>query len=72
MGTSLSDSDCAPYGANHTKACARHAENGSDGLGEPFAPSGNMHLREAIEREFKSHQIVHTKQRGDRQFYEFR
>ena len=53
--TSLSHDDSAPYGADHAKACARHAENGSNGLYEPLAPSGNMHLGEAIECELKSH-----------------
>ena len=68
--TSLRDDDGVPYGADHTKACARHAEDGSDGLDELLAPPGNMHLGEAIECEFKSHQIVHPKQRADRQFRE--
>jgi hypothetical protein len=52
--TSLSDNDGVPYGADHTKACARHAENGPDGLYEPLAPPGNVHLGEAIEREFEA------------------
>jgi len=69
---SLSDDDGVPYGADHTKACARHAEDDSDGLDEPLAPSRNMHLGEAIECELKPHQIVHTKQRADREFREFR
>jgi len=55
MRTSLSDDDSALYGADHTKACARHAEDSSYGLDELFAPSGNMYLGEAIECEFKSH-----------------
>ena len=68
--TNVGDDHGVPYHARHKKACASHAENSPNGVDEPSASSGNVHLGEAITCAVKSHQIVHTKQQSDRQFRE--
>jgi hypothetical protein len=69
-GACLGDDDRAPYGADHTQASTRHAQNGSDRLDKPLARPGTMYLGEALERKLESHEIIYLEQGRDRQLCE--